>query len=196
MLANGWAGRRLILAGLVAGGLLIVSGCSLESPPAGQSAPATSAKKDAGGTVEQHVASDDGQGSTASEDNGGNQTNSETAVREEMAADGKVSPSPSRPELTAAGVKPATDDTLLFSYPDDPDTLNVVTSHDTTSQEFQSDVYEPLASQNPANPDEFEPKLAESWEFDPEKLEFTIHLRKGVKWHPMSLPSGKPLPTK
>ena len=85
---------------------------------------------------------------------------------------------------------------LLLSYPDDPDTLNAITSHDTTSQEFQSDVYEPLAAMNPANPDEFVPKLAESWEFDPEKLEYTIHLRKGVKWHPMKLPSGKPLPTK
>ncbi len=38
--------------------------------------------------------------------------------------------------------------------------------------------------------------LAESWEFDKDKLEFTIHLRKGVKWHPMQLPSGKMLPAK
>ena len=36
--------------------------------------------------------------------------------------------------------------------------------------------------------------MAESWEFDPKTLEYTIHLRKGVKWHPVTLPSGKQLP--
>ena len=40
------------------------------------------------------------------------------------------------------------------------------------------------------------PGLAESWEFDEKTLEYTIHLRKGVKWHPMKLPNGKMLPQK
>jgi peptide/nickel transport system substrate-binding protein len=85
-------------------------------------------------------------------------------------------------------------DNLLLSYGNDPDTLNVVNSNDTTSQAFQRWVYEGLADRKFDNPDEWEPVLAESWEFDEENLEYTIHLRKGVKWHPMTLPDGTPLP--
>ncbi len=97
-------------------------------------------------------------------------------------------------KLTLAGVKPAADDVLMLGYNDDPDTLNAITSSDTVSEAFQRHVYETLANQSFKNPDEFEPALAESWEFDEENLEFTIHLRKGVMWHPIKLPSGKLLP--
>ncbi len=165
--ASRFAWQRLVLAGLSAAGLSM-GGCTLDSPPA---TPSASASSEAGG------------GKAASKS-----TDGEAAAAAPALA--------GRPELTLSGVKPSANDTLLFSYPDDPDTLNVVTSHDTTSQEFQSSVYEPLASRKPGNPDEFEPVLAESWEFDPANLEYTIHLRKGVKWHPMKLPSGKELPTK
>ncbi|MBC7078173.1 MAG: hypothetical protein H5T92_07710, partial [Synergistales bacterium] len=102
--------------------------------------------------------------------------------------------SPGRPRLTRAGVPPAENDVLLLSYPDDPDTLNPITSSDTVSEAFQSRVYETLAEPRFDNPDEWEPVLAEKWEFDEKNLEFTIHLRKGVKWHPIKLPNGKPLP--
>ncbi|MGE0605706.1 MAG: ABC transporter substrate-binding protein, partial [Pirellulales bacterium] len=44
------------------------------------------------------------------------------------------------------------------------------------------------------DPDKLVPGIAESWEFDKDKLEYTIHLRRGVKWHPMSLPDGTELP--
>jgi len=53
-----------------------------------------------------------------------------------------------------------------------------------------------LADQDFADPDRFLPGLATHWEFDKEKLEYTIHLRRGVKWHPMKLPNGKLLPEK
>ena len=45
-----------------------------------------------------------------------------------------------------------------------------------------------------ADPDRFVPYLATSWEFDEKTLEYTIHLRPNVKWHPMALPNGKLLP--
>ncbi len=57
-------------------------------------------------------------------------------------------------------------------------------------------VYESLADQSYSNPDLWEPSLAESWTFDPKTLEYTIHLRKGVMWQPITLPNGKLLPAK
>lgn len=97
-------------------------------------------------------------------------------------------------DRTPAGVAPAASDTLLFAYANDPDTINALIANDNVSQAFQRWVYEGLADQSFANPDVWEPSLAESWEFDKESLVFTIHLRKGVKWHPISLPNGKALP--
>lgn len=99
-----------------------------------------------------------------------------------------------RPTLTRGGKPPAKTDVILLYYADDPDTLNLVTSNDAASANFQRPVYEPLAYQKFAKPDEWEPGLAESWEFDKETLTYTFHLRKGVYWHPMKLPSGKQLP--
>ncbi len=96
---------------------------------------------------------------------------------------------------TLAGLAPANDDSLVLYYGDDPDTLNLLTSNDTVSTAFQQQVYEGFASQKFANPDEWEPALATSWEKSDDKLEYTLHLRKGVQWHPMKLPSGKDLPT-
>ena len=101
-----------------------------------------------------------------------------------------------RPELTAGGVKPAKDDTLLVSYPQGPDTINGVTASDTVSLAFQRQVYEHLGEIDFANPQRILPRLATDWEFDEETLTFTIHLRKGVKWHPMRLPNGEILPEK
>lgn len=95
---------------------------------------------------------------------------------------------------TRSGQLPTENDTLLLSYVADPATINPLTSNDTASEEFQLLVYESLATRKYGNPDEWEPGLAESWEFDPKTLTYTIHLRKGVKWHPMALPNGKMLP--
>ena len=99
-------------------------------------------------------------------------------------------------KLTAAGVAPAKDDTLLVSYPQDPDTINGITSSDTTSQAFQREVYESLGEQDFTDPGKILPSLATGWEFDEKTLTFTIHLRKGVMWHPMRLPNGELLPEK
>lgn len=97
-------------------------------------------------------------------------------------------------QLTRGGVPPAQEDLLLVAYGDDPDTLNAVTSSDTTSQAFQMRVYEYLARRKFDNPDQWDPQLAESWDYDPETMTYTLHLRKNVMWHPMKLPDGTPLP--
>ncbi len=99
-----------------------------------------------------------------------------------------------RSDQTLGGKTPAESDTLLAYYGDDPDTLNAITASDSVSDGFHRLVYEPLAQRRFDDPEQWMPVLAESWEFDPEKLEYTIRLRKGIKWHPMKLPNGKELP--
>ena len=98
--------------------------------------------------------------------------------------------------LSAGGERTGTGsgDTLLLAYGSDPNTLNAITASDTVSGLFQRHVYEGLAQADFADPDNLLPSLAESWEFDEETLTFTIQLRRGVKWHPMNLPDGTPLP--
>lgn len=98
--------------------------------------------------------------------------------------------------VTRGGKKPASDDTLLLYYADDPDTLNFLTSSDSVSTAFQRFVYEPLAERNYAKPEVWEPVLAESWEYDADQLAYTIHLRKDVLWQPVTLPNGKQIPAK
>jgi ABC-type transport system substrate-binding protein len=114
----------------------------------------------------------------------------EAAEAGALAAGGSGGPQ----KLTLGGVKPAADDTLILAYGDDPDTVNPITASDTASEAFQREVYENLADEDYANPDKFVPALATRWEFDEKTLEFTIHLRKGVKWHAIQLPNGDLLP--
>ena len=97
-------------------------------------------------------------------------------------------------KLTKGGKLPAENDTLLLSYQQRPDTINAITASDNVSDAFHRHVYEYLGEADFKDPDSVLPGLATSWEFDEENLEFTIHLRKGVKWHPMKLPSGQELP--
>ncbi len=99
-------------------------------------------------------------------------------------------------ENTRAGVKPSPTDTLMLYYPNDPNTINPILSSDTVSEEFQRWVIDSLGETKFSNPDEWEPSLAEKWEFDDKALEYTIHLRKGVKWHPAKYPDGTVIPAK
>ncbi len=96
---------------------------------------------------------------------------------------------------TRGGVKPGTD-TLMLYYANDPNTINPIIGNDTVSEDFQRWVVDTLAERKFSNPDELEPLLAEKWEFDERNLEYTIHLRKGVKWHPSKFPDGTPIPAR
>ncbi|MBP90242.1 MAG: hypothetical protein CMJ64_26625 [Planctomycetaceae bacterium] len=109
-------------------------------------------------------------------------------------ASGEVESKPAK--LTRGGFEPAEDDTLLLFYGDDPDTLNIITASDSVSDAMHRRTYDYLARRKYGDPLNWEPQLAESWEFDEENLEFTIHLRKGVMWHPMTLPNGEEIPAK
>jgi len=99
-------------------------------------------------------------------------------------------------EKTMGGVAPAASDTLMLYYPNDPNTINPIISNDTVSEDFLRWVVLPLAKRSFVDPDKFEPCIAEKWEFDEKNLEFTIHLRKGAKWHPSKFPDGTPIPAK
>lgn len=94
----------------------------------------------------------------------------------------------------STGSEPGGGDTLRRYYSNDPDTLSPITGNDEVSTAFYQDVYEPLANRDFANPDKWVGYLATDWQFDEKKLEYTIHLRKGVYWHPMRLPDGRMLP--
>lgn len=98
-------------------------------------------------------------------------------------------------EVTRGGVKPG-HDTLMLYYPNDPNTINPILANDTVSEDFQRWVVDNLADRKFSNPDEWEPVLAEKWEFDQKALEYTIHLRKGVKWHPSKFPDGTVIPAR
>ncbi len=99
-----------------------------------------------------------------------------------------------RGSLGPAAHGPQDVEALRLCYPNDPDTLNPITASDTVSEAFQRQVYEFLADRSYPDPDQWRPMLATHWEFDEKNLEYTIHLRHGVMWHPMSLPDGTPLP--
>ncbi len=102
-------------------------------------------------------------------------------------------PRPIDHNVTLGGIAPAKDDTLMLEYPQDPETVNPITANDNISEAFMRQVYEALADREYRDPDKWQPSLAESWTFDPKTLEYTIHLRKGVKWQPITLPNGKSL---
>ncbi len=110
-----------------------------------------------------------------------------TTTTDEAATDGDPNGG-GETKLTMAGVEPAENDVLQMYYTDDPDTLNFVTSSDSTSTAFQRQVYESMGERDMADPSIWKPALAESWTFDEETLTWTIKLREGVMWHSITRP--------
>jgi len=100
------------------------------------------------------------------------------------------------PDKTRGGVAPSPDDTLMLYYPNDPNTINPILANDTVSEDFQRWVVDNLADRKFSDPDVLEPVLAEKWDFDKANLEYTISIRKGVKWHAAKFPDGTPIPPK
>ncbi len=67
--------------------------------------------------------------------------------------------------------------------------LNAVINNDAMASSYWEMAYDALAARNMKNPSRWEPLLAESWEISPDRLTYTIHLRRGVTWHDVTDPS-------
>ena len=82
--------------------------------------------------------------------------------------------------------KPVPGDWLVRRLPDEPPTLNPILVTDVPATIVNYLIMETMLDMDLATGD-LTPMLAESYEISPDKLEFTFHLRKDVKWH-----DGKP----
>jgi peptide/nickel transport system substrate-binding protein len=61
--------------------------------------------------------------------------------------------------------------------------LNTIINNESMVSTFWGMCNDSLAARNMKEPTRFEPQLAESWEASDDNLTYTIHLRKGVRWH-------------
>lgn len=66
--------------------------------------------------------------------------------------------------------------------------LNDMVNNDSACSQIWSVCHDAVAERNYDRITEWEPKLAESWEVSEDGLTYTIHLRRGVLWHPVTDP--------
>jgi len=88
--------------------------------------------------------------------------------------------------LAKPNEKPAYGDWLIRRLPAEPATLNPITATDVYAGAIDGLVMETMLDMD-LKTQELIPLLAESWEVSEDKLTFTFHLRKDVRWH-----DGKP----
>ncbi|MBL7685097.1 MAG: peptide-binding protein [Deltaproteobacteria bacterium] len=74
----------------------------------------------------------------------------------------------------------------MWQLGSEPDTLNHLTATDAYESRINSFVFDSLIERDNETL-EWKPKLASSWEVSDNKMQFTFHLRRDVKWH-----DGKP----
>ena len=74
----------------------------------------------------------------------------------------------------------------------DTPNMNVMVNNEATASTFNSLCSSTLATRNLEDPDKFEPLMAESWTVSPDKLSYTVTLKKGILWHDFTDPvNGK-----
>lgn len=70
----------------------------------------------------------------------------------------------------------------------DPKGMNFIIENSAgLSEDIQEYVSQYLGGRSPSNPEDFYPQLAERVEVTDDSKEYTIYLKKGVKWHPPSV---------
>lgn len=81
---------------------------------------------------------------------------------------------------------------LVTAISSDTPNMNILINNEATASTFNSLCSSTLAARNLENPDNFEPLMAESWNVSPDKLTYTIILKKGILWHDFTDPvNGK-----
>ena len=78
---------------------------------------------------------------------------------------------------------PTTGGTMIVTSVSDPQTLSGLYANDGDSLSVVTFIVEPLILGGENWGDSIEPALAESWDVSEDGLEYTFHLREGVKWH-------------
>lgn len=80
-------------------------------------------------------------------------------------------------------------DAIVMATAAETANMNAVINNESQVSDFWGMTYDSLAERNLKDPNRFEPKLAERWDISEDKLTFTIHLRKGVRWHDFTDPT-------
>jgi len=81
---------------------------------------------------------------------------------------------------------------LISAISSDTPNMNVLINNEATASTFNALCSSSLATRNLEYPEKFEPLMAESWTISPDKLTYTITLKKGILWHDFTDPvSGK-----
>ena len=82
-------------------------------------------------------------------------------------------------------------DRMITAIGADVGNLNPLTNNEATVSAFWSLANSSLAGRNYANPDQFEPLLAESWSLSADRLTWRIRLRDHIFWHDFTDPVTK-----
>ena len=81
---------------------------------------------------------------------------------------------------------------LITAIVADTPNMNILINNEATASTFNALCSSSLAARDFKNPDNFAPLVAESWTISPDKLTYTINLRKNVLWHDFTDPvNGK-----
>lgn len=120
-------------------------------------------------------------------------------MREEMAAGGVRAPAadgtqrPSTmarfPNMEVRDPAAVSGDGVVGATPVETGNMNYIINNEYQVYTFWAMTCDTVAVRNLTNPDRWEPQLAESWEISPDKMTYTIHLRKGVLWHDFTDPT-------
>ncbi|MBU8901819.1 MAG: hypothetical protein KOO69_03685 [Victivallales bacterium] len=88
--------------------------------------------------------------------------------------------------------KAASGGRLVSAISSDTPNMNVLINNEATASTFNSLCSSTLATRNLEDPEKFEALMAESWTISPDKLSYTITLKKGILWHDFTDPvNGK-----